>query len=355
MELSPPQSPRPRFQATAPASTRAATHRVPAGLDRRLCVAPMMDRTDRHERYFLRLLSRRALLYTEMITTGALIHGERERFLAYDPSEHPVALQLGGSEPAAMAACARMAEERGYDEININVGCPSRRVRSGAFGACLMAEPETVAACVDAMGRAVQIPVTVKTRIGIDERDSYEVLQHFVSRVTEAGCRAFILHARKAWLNGLSPKANRTVPPLRYEMVYRLKQDFPDLEIVINGGVHTLEATRSHLEHVDGVMIGREAYHNPHLLAEADSRIFEEDRAAPSREAVLEAYIPYVARQLAHGERLHRIVRHILGLYHGVPGAKTWRRYLSEHAHRPGGGPEVIRKALAEVRRIREA
>jgi len=318
-------------------------------------VAPMMDRTDRHDRYFMRLLCRRALLYTEMITTGALIHGDRERLLAYDPSEHPVALQLGGSEPAAMAACARMAEERCYDEVNINVGCPSRRVRSGAFGACLMAEPETVAACVDAMGRAVQIPVTVKTRIGIDGRDSYEELHHFVSRVAETGCRTFILHARKAWLNGLSPKANRTVPPLRYEMVYRLKQDFPDLEIVLNGGVRTLDDARSHLGHVDGVMIGREAYHNPYLLAKADSRIFGDDRSVPSREEVLEAYIPYVANQLAQGEHLHRIVRHVLRLYQGVPGAKAWRRYLSEHAHRPGSGPEVIREALAQVRRIREA
>jgi tRNA-dihydrouridine synthase A len=349
MELSRSQGRPPGVPAAVPTGTRASTARVLARLDRRLCVAPMMDRTDRHERHFLRLLSRRVLLYTEMITTGALLYGDRERFLAFDPREHPVALQLGGSEPAAMAACARMAEEYGYDEVNINVGCPSRRVRSGAFGACLMAEPEAVAACVDAMGQAVQIPVTVKTRIGIDERDSYEHLYHFVSRVAEAGCRTFILHARKAWLNGLSPKANRTVPPLRYEMVYRLKQELPALEIVLNGGVRTLDEAHSHLGQVDGVMIGREAYQNPYLLAEADSRIFGESRAAASREEILEAFIPYVVSQLAQGERLHRIIRHILGLYQGIPGAKTWRRHLSEHAHRPGGGAEIIRQALAEV------
>ena len=240
----------------------------------------MLDWTDRHERYFLRLISRRALLYTEMVTTGALLHGDSERLLAFNAAEHPLAVQLGGSEPAAMAACARMAEERGYDEVNMNVGCPSERVSSGAFGACLMAEPRTVAACVEAMQTAVFIPVTVKTRIGVDERDSYAHLAHFVDTVAAAGCRTFIVHARKAWLKGLSPKENRSVPSLRYEVVYRLKHDFPDLQIVLNGGVTTLEQARLHLAQVDGVMMGREIYHNPFILAEADRLLFG-DEALP--------------------------------------------------------------------------
>lgn len=310
----------------------------------------MMDCTDRHDRYFLRLLSRHVLLYTEMLTTGALIHGDRDRLLAYDPSEHPVALQLGGSEPEAMARCARIAEDHGYDEVNINVGCPSQRVQSGAFGACLMAEPETVAACVEAMARAVTIPVTVKTRIGIDHRDSYEALSQFVSTVASAGCRTFIIHARKAWLTGLSPRENRHVPPLRYERVHRVKRDFPDLEVILNGGIRSLTEVESHLAHVDGVMVGREAYHSPYLLAEADRLLFDDTEPSPTRMAVLERYIPYVQRQLAQGERLHRIARHTLGLFQGVPGAKAWRRHLSENAPREGAGVEVIWAAARHIR-----
>jgi len=310
----------------------------------------MMDCTDRHDRYFLRLLSRHVLLYTEMLTTGALIHGDRNRLLAYDASEHPVALQLGGSEPEAMARCAQMAEDHGYDEVNINLGCPSQRVQSGAFGACLMAEPEAVAACVEAMSRALNIPVTVKTRIGIDHRDSYEALRQFVSTVASAGCRTFIIHARKAWLTGLSPRENRSIPPLRYERVHRFKGDFPDLEVILNGGIRSLAEVQSHLAHVDGVMVGREAYQNPYLLAEADRLLFNDKVPPPTRMAVLERYIPYVQRQLAQGERLHRMARHTLGLFQGIPGAKAWRRHLSENAPREGAGIEVIRAAARHIR-----
>ena len=302
----------------------------------------MLDWTDRHCRYFLRLISRHTLLYTEMITTGALIHGDRERFLCYDPAEHPVALQLGGSAPEYLARCARMAEDWGYDEINLNVGCPSDRVQNGRFGACLMAEPALVAECVTAMRAAVRVPVTVKHRIGIDERDSYAELVDFVGRLNDAGCDAIIVHARKAWLKGLSPKENRDIPPLRYEVVRDLKRDFPRLPIVINGGIETLDAAVDFLNDLDGVMIGRAAYHNPWILAEADRRVFGDDRPTPIRRQVLEAFIPYAERQLAAGVPMNAMSRHLLGLFQGQPGARAWRRRISEQAHRPGAGIEVL-------------
>ncbi|HEC16776.1 MAG TPA: tRNA dihydrouridine(20/20a) synthase DusA [Sedimenticola sp.] len=317
--------------------------------DRTLSVAPMLDWTDRFERYFLRLISRHVLLYTEMITTGALLHGDRERLLAFDPAEHPVAVQLGGSDPAALAACARICEAWGYDEINLNLGCPSDRVQSGRFGACLMAEPALVADCIGAMTGAVGIPVTLKTRIGIDHLDSYAVLAGLVEQVAAAGCTSFIVHARKAWLRGLSPKENRDIPPLQYDRVYRLKQDFPSLEIVINGGIRTLDQAEEHLKQVDGVMMGREVYHNPWILAQADRRFYGDGHPVPSRHEVLEQLLPFVERELEQGVRLHRISRHILGLFQGRPGARAWRRYLSEHAHLEGAGPGVIRRAAALV------
>ncbi len=309
----------------------------------------MMDCTDRHDRFFLRLISRHVLLYTEMVTTAALQFGNRERLLAYDPRERPLACQLGGNDPAAMAQCARMVEERGYDEVNINVGCPSDRVRSGAFGACLMATPHIVADCVDAMCNTVDIPVTVKTRIGIDHRDSYEELAGFVVQVAAAGCRTFIIHARKAWLSGLSPRANRNVPPLRYDVVFRLKQDFPELEIILNGGIKTLTEAQQHLSRVDGVMIGREAYHNPYILAQADQLFFGSDRPPLSRSEVLNRYLPYVQRELARGLPLHRLTRHILGLYQGMPGAKAWRRHLSQATAHGAGDVDTIREAARHI------
>ncbi len=312
-------------------------------------VAPMMDYTDRHDRYFLRLISRHILLYSEMVTTQAILHGDCDHLLAYHPSEHPLALQLGGSQPEALARCAAIGEQYGYDEINLNVGCPSDRVRSGRFGACLMAEPALVARCVAAMAAAVAVPVTVKTRIGIDRRDSYEALADFIATVAEAGCQRFIVHARKAWLQGLSPKQNREIPPLRYEVVYRLKQDFPHLEVVINGGITDLGQAEDHLRHVDGVMIGRAAYHDPYLLAEVDRRFYHDSASPKTRHQIVYELIPYVEEQLRQGLPLNRITRHILGLFHGVPGARAWRRYLSERACRPGAGVEVIEQALARV------
>jgi tRNA-dihydrouridine synthase A len=310
----------------------------------------MLDWTDRYCRYFLRLISRHTLLYTEMVTTGALLYGDAERFLRFDEAEHPLALQLGGSEPQALAACAKMGRQWGYDEINLNVGCPSDRVQSGRFGACLMAEPRLVAECVQAMRDAAQIPVTVKHRIGIDQRDSYAELCDFVGTVAQAGCEVFIVHARKAWLSGLSPKENRDIPPLRYEMAHQLKQDFPALQFVINGGVATLEETEHFLQRLDGVMIGREAYGNPWLLAEADRRIFGVAPRFETRREVLEAFLPLVERELAEGQRLGAMTRHILGLYQGVPGARAWRRHISENAHLPGADADVIRRAAALTR-----
>ena len=319
-----------------------------------LSVAPMMDWTDRHERAFLRVLSRRTLLYTEMVTTGAILHGDRDRLLAFDPCEHPVALQLGGSEPEDLAACAREGAARGYDEINLNLGCPSDRVQRGRFGACLMIEPDLVADCVAAMIAAVEIPVTVKTRIGVDETDSYEALQAFVATIARAGCGSFTIHARKAWLSGLSPKENREVPPLRYEVVYALKRDFPDLEIILNGGVESLAQAAAHLKQVDGVMIGRAAYQSPYVLAEADQLVFGEPSAAKSREQVIADFLPYVERQLTEGVQLKSITRHMLGLFNGLPGARAWRRHLAEEAHKPGAGPAVIEAALLRWRQTQE-
>lgn len=311
----------------------------------------MLDWTDRFDRYFLRQISRRARLYTEMITTGALIHGDRERFLRHDTAEHPLALQLGGSEPADMATCAGFAEAAGYDEVNINVGCPSDRVQRGTFGACLMAQPALVADCVRAMQDRIDIPVTVKTRIGIDRQDSYEPFRDFVGTVAEAGCAVFIVHARKAWLDGLSPKENREIPPLRYEFVHRLKAELPNLTIVINGGLKHWSEVESQLALVDGVMVGREAYQNPFMLSEVDRRCFGETASARSRHQVLEAFLPFVASQLDEGVPLGHISRHILGLFQGQPGARRFRRHISEHAHRPGAGVEVLERAMALVPR----
>lgn len=309
----------------------------------------MMDLTDRHDRYFLRLISRRALLYTEMITTGAVLHGDRDRLLAFDPAEHPVALQIGGSDPAALAESARIAEAFGYDEVNLNCGCPSDRVQRGTFGACLMTTPELVARGVEAMRAATALPVTVKCRIGVDDADSYDDLRRFVDVVAEAGCGTFVVHARKAWLQGVSPRENREVPPLRYDDVYRLKRERPDLEIVINGGITTLAAAAAQLDHVDGVMLGRAAYQSPWLLADVDRALFGDRRPTPTRHEVVEALAAYTERQLAGGVRLGAITRHVLGLFHGRPGARAWRRHLAENAHKPGAGVEVLRAAAALV------
>lgn len=305
----------------------------------------MMDWTDRHCRYFHRLLTKQALLYTEMVTTGALIHGDRERFLHYNAEEHPVALQLGGSNPKDLAQCARWADQWHYDEVNINCGCPSDRVQSGMFGACLMGQPQLVADCVKAMMDVCDIPVTVKHRIGIDDMESYGQLTDFIAPIAEAGCKTFIVHARKAWLQGLSPKENREIPPLNYPWVYRLKQDFPALTIVINGGIQTLEESLEHLDRVDGVMIGREAYQNPWMLADVDAAIFGMDKPAITRDDVLAALLPYVEQQLARGAKLNHITRHILGLYQGVPGAKKFRRHISENAYRKDAGLDVLIEA----------
>ncbi len=321
-----------------------------ADQSRRFSIAPMMDWSDHHCRFFWRLLTRQALLYTEMVTTGALVHGDRERFLHFNPEEHPVALQLGGSDPADLARCARWAEEWGYDEVNLNCGCPSDRVQSGMFGACLMARPQLVADCVRAMRDACALPVTVKHRIGIDAMESYAELTDFVVPVAEAGCEVFIVHARKAWLQGLSPKENREIPPLNYPWVYRLKQDFPALTIVINGGIQDLDACREHLRQVDGVMIGREAYQNPWMLADADATLFGADNLTASRDAVITALLPYVEQQLSRGVQLNHITRHILGLYQGVPGARKFRRHLSENAYKAGAGLEVLVEAQRLVR-----
>ncbi|TDG14142.1 tRNA dihydrouridine(20/20a) synthase DusA [Seongchinamella unica] len=317
---------------------------------RRFSIAPMMDWSDHHCRFFWRLLTKQALLYTEMVTTGALIHGDRERFLHFNPEEHPVALQLGGSNPGELARCARWAEDWQYDEVNLNCGCPSDRVQSGMFGACLMAQPQLVADCVKAMCDSTALPVTVKHRIGIDDMESYQQLLDFVAPVAEAGCRVFIVHARKAWLQGLSPKENREIPPLNYPWVYRLKQDMPALEVVINGGIQTLEQCRQHLERVDGVMIGREAYQNPWMLAQVDAQLYGIDKSPVSREDVIVQLLPYVERQLARGVHLNHITRHILGLYQSVPGARKFRRHLSENAYRKDAGLAVLTDALAMVK-----
>jgi len=306
----------------------------------------MLDWTDSHCRYFFRLLCKHALLYSEMVTTGAILRGDAARHLRFNAEEQPVALQLGGSDPSDLAACARIGEQYGYAEINLNVGCPSDRVQNGRFGACLMAEPELVADCVAAMRQAVSIPVTVKSRIGIDDKDSYPELLNFIATVSAAGCGSFIVHARKAWLSGLSPKENREIPPLRYDVVAQLKQDFPHLEIVINGGITTLNAAASLLETVDGVMLGREVYHNPYILSRVDRELFGDDSPIPSRRDIVLALIPYVEKQIARGARLNNIARHVLGLFHGADGARAWRRHLSEHAAKPGADARVLLRAL---------
>lgn len=315
-----------------------------------ISVAPMLDWTDRHYRYLARLISRRVQLWSEMVTTGALLHGDPARHLDYSAEEHPLVLQLGGSEPADMARCARLAQQWGYDEVNINVGCPSNRVQKGRFGACLMAEPATVADCVKAMRDAVSIPVTVKCRIGIDRDDSYEPLRDFVGVVAEAGCERFVVHARKAWLDGLSPAQNRDIPPLRYPYVHRLKQEQPHLHIAINGGVTSWEQADEHLPALDGVMVGRAAYQGPWLLSSVDRRYYGE-AGAPERWAVIERWRAYVGEQLQRGVPLMFMTRHMLGMFNGEPGARAFRRHLSENAYKAGAGLAVLDEALAKIRR----
>lgn len=314
----------------------------------RFSIAPMLDWTDRHCRYFHRLMTKNTLLYTEMVTTGAILFGKGD-YLQYSKEEHPIALQLGGSDPADLAKCAKIAAEHGYDEINLNVGCPSDRVQNGRFGACLMASAQLVADCVAAMRAEVDIPVTVKTRIGIDELDSYAFLCDFIETVQQSGCDTFIVHARKAWLSGLSPKENRDIPPLDYERVYQLKRDYPHLTIAINGGITDLAQIQHHLQNVDGVMVGREAYQNPYLLAQVDSALFANNHPVPSRHEVVMQMLPYIEAHLQAGGYLSHITRHMLGLFQGIPGARAWRRHLSEHAPRKGAGIDVVMAALKHV------
>ncbi|MDJ0882108.1 MAG: tRNA dihydrouridine(20/20a) synthase DusA [Gammaproteobacteria bacterium] len=318
-------------------------------IDRRFSIAPMMDCTDRHDRYFLRLFSPHMLLYSEMLTAQAILHGDREFLLGYDPAEHPLAVQLGGSEANKLAECARICEDFGYDEINLNVGCPSDRVQSGAFGACLMAQPQVVATCVEAMRKATSLPVTVKHRTGIDHQDSYDELVQFARLQIDAGADALIVHARKAWLQGLNPKQNREIPPLQYDWVYRLKQAFPDTQIIINGGIKTLDECQQHLRQVDGVMLGREPYANPYMLMDVERIIYQQAFYPLSRHEILQRFYPYLEKKLASGMPLSKVVRHIMGLFHGQPGGKQWRRYLSEHAFKTGAGIEVIQQAAKQV------
>lgn len=315
-------------------------------LNRTFSVAPMMDWTDRHARYFLRLISKHCLLYTEMVTTGAIIHGDHQRFLEFNAEEHPLAIQLGGSSPSELSQCAKIAEDWGYDEVNLNVGCPSDRVQNGRIGACLMAEPSTVADCVKAMQDTCSIPITVKHRIGINGRESFEQLVEFISTISDTGCNTFIVHARIAILEGLSPKENRDVPPLKYDWVYQLKSLFPHLSIIINGGITTIEQVQTHLNHIDGVMLGRAAYQTPYLLADVDRLFYQDDTPTPSRHEVVEQLIPYIEQQMSLGASLHHLTRHILGLFQGLPGARKFRRHLSENTHKPGASIEVLKTAL---------
>lgn len=312
-------------------------------------VAPMMDWTDRHCRFFHRMMTRHALLYSEMVTTGAVIHGDRERLIGFSEMEHRVALQIGGSDPTECAKAALIGAQFGYDEINLNVGCPSDRVQSGQFGACLMAEPEVVGACISEMRSAVSIPVTVKCRIGIDDQDEDTDLDHFINVVARMGCVKFIVHARKAWLQGLSPKQNRDIPALNYERVYRLAKKREDLEISINGGITLLNEAAAHLEHVDGVMVGRAAYQNPWILADVDQKFFNRLNVANTRRDVVEGLVNYCEDAMSSGARLQQIGRHILGLYQGQPGARAWRRHLSENMHRKDCGPELLLEAAEKV------
>jgi tRNA-dihydrouridine synthase A len=329
--------------------TQSSHSAYPSVLMHRLSVAPMMDRTDRHFRYFMRQITRRTLLYTEMVTSAAILHGDRHHLLGFSAAEKPLALQVGGDDPKVLALCAQIAADMGYDEINLNVGCPSDRVQSGNFGACLMAQPERVAECVAAMGQAASIPVTVKHRIGIDERDAYEDMVRFVETVAAAGCDRFSVHARKAWLQGLSPKENRDVPPLRYAEVYRLKQDFPHLVIEINGGIQTLAHAQDHLRHIDAVMIGRAAYDNPFLFATADRMVYGEETEVITPEAIVDAMLPYIARWTEQGLKLHKISRHMLQLFAGQPGSRQWKRCLTERSSENGAGVEVVQAALSQV------
>lgn len=310
-------------------------------------IAPMLDWTDIHCRYFHRILTKQTLLYTEMVTTGAILYGKGD-YLAFNEQEQPVSLQLGGSDPIALAKCAKLAEERGYNEINLNVGCPSDRVQNGMFGACLMGKADLVANCIDAMQKEVNIPVTVKTRIGIDNQDSYSFLCEFIEKVMPY-TDTFIVHARKAWLSGLSPKENREVPPLDYERVYQLKRDYPQLTIAINGGIKTIEEIKHHLNYVDGVMVGREAYQNPMLLTQIDQQIFGDDKPIIDPIVAIQTLYPYIETQLSQGGQLNHIMRHTLGIFNGRKGAKQWRRYLSENAHKPGAGIEVVEHALTFI------
>ncbi|WP_275704730.1 tRNA dihydrouridine(20/20a) synthase DusA [Marinobacter iranensis] len=337
----------------APLESSSIAGKPPEGAvpepSRRFCVAPMMDWTTSHYRYLARQLSRHTLLYTEMVTTGALIHGDTPRFLRHNSEEYPLALQLGGSNPKELAHCAALAEQYGFDEVNLNVGCPSDRVQNNMIGACLMAHPDKVAEGVRAMIAATSLPVTVKHRIGIDGRESWDDLCEFIEKVSGAGCRTFIVHARIAVLEGLSPKENRNVPPLKYDWVYRLKARYPHLEIIINGGIRTFAECREHLEHTDGVMLGREAYHNPWLLAGVDSEFFGQPMPVQSRHDALRAVLPFIQDELDRGVYLSHISRHLMGLFLGQPGGRQFRRYISENAHKPGSGLEVIEQAMARV------
>jgi tRNA-dihydrouridine synthase A len=315
-------------------------------LERRFCIAPMMDWTDRHCRFFHRCLTRRALVYTEMLTVNAVLHGKRERLLTFDSEQHPIALQLGGSTPKELAVAAAIAQDYGYDEVNLNIGCPSERVQEVQIGACLMAQPQLVADCVSAMRSRVDLPITVKCRVGIDDQDGEADLDRFVNCIARGGCRTIIVHARKAWLRGLSPRENREIPPLDYERIYRLKAAFPELEIVLNGGIKSLKEALRHLVHVDGVMLGRAAYQTPFLLAQVDGDIFGDTRPAPTRAQVLEQLIPYAEQHMADGGRLNQVVRHVLGLCHGRPHARAYRRLLSEGAARKDATPELLRAAI---------
>ncbi|CAB1274365.1 tRNA dihydrouridine(20/20a) synthase DusA [Candidatus Nitrosacidococcus tergens] len=319
----------------------------PQNLNHKISVAPMMGWTDRHCRYFLRLISHHVLLYTEMVTTGALIYGDQNRFLTYSDKEHPIALQLGGSNPRDLALCTHMAVDYGYDEVNLNIGCPSPRVQSGSFGACLMKEPDLVAECISEMVQVSRIPITVKTRIGVDHYDSYEFLSQFITKIAQAGCKTVILHSRKAWLYGLSPKENREIPPLCYETVYRIKQDFPQLRIVLNGGVITLEDVHAHLKQVDGVMIGRVAYNNPYLLSKVDQILYDNEHPIPTRHEIMEAFLPYIERQLKQGTKLVTVIRPTLGLFQSIPRGRIWRRSLSGIPH--DSKISVVRSALEKI------
>lgn len=322
-------------------------------LNRRFTLAPMMEWSTSDCRTFWRMLTRESVMYSEMVTSGALLHGDKKRFLHFNECEHPLALQLGGSNPKDLAECAKIAQDWGYDEVNLNCGCPSDRVQNGMIGACLMAEPTLVAECIDAMINAVQIPITVKHRIGIDDMDDYADMLTFVDTIATTGCNTFIVHARKAWLKGLSPKENREVPPLNYENVIRLKKERPQLEIIINGGIKTLDQAQVLLESVDGVMIGREAYSNPYMLAEVDQQIYGSTAPVTSRDEVMSQFIAYCEQELASGTKLNHLTRHILGLYQGLPGARQFRRVISENAHKPNAGIDVLISALAALNEIK--